>query len=66
MKMLNDEFNNFRGLFPLKVYIGGPATVGKSYFASSLATGYGIPHLKILDMVHEAITTPDELGLELK
>ncbi len=49
--MLNDEFNNYRGLFPLKVYIGGPPTVGKSHYASRLASGYGIPHLKINEML---------------
>jgi hypothetical protein len=33
MKMLNDEFNYFRGLFPLKIFITGPPCSGKSYFA---------------------------------
>lgn len=51
MKMLNEEFNLYRGLFPLKVYIGGPPAAGKSHFASRLASGYGIPHLKISDML---------------
>ena len=37
MKMLNDEFNHFRGLFPLKVFITGPPCSGKTYFASKLA-----------------------------
>lgn len=59
MKMLNEEFNSFRGLFPLKVYIGGPAAVGKSHFASRLASGYGIPHLAIGDMLNEAKNNPD-------
>ena len=54
MKVLNEEFNSFRGLFPLKVFIGGPPLSGKSHFASKLADGYGIPHLKIADMIEEA------------
>ena len=33
MTMLNDEFNHFRGLFPLKVFITGPPCSGKTYFA---------------------------------
>lgn len=37
MKMLNDEFNYFRGLFPLKVFITGPPCSGKTYFASKLS-----------------------------
>lgn len=45
MPQLNTEFNHFRGLFPLKVFIGGPPFTGKSHYASELAQGYGIPHL---------------------
>jgi adenylate kinase family enzyme len=54
MKMLNEEFNHFRGLFPLKVFIGGPPVSGKTHFASRLAQAYGIPHLRILDLIREA------------
>ena len=35
--MLNDEFNFYRGLFPLKVLISGPPAVGKTHFAQKLA-----------------------------
>jgi 2-phosphoglycerate kinase len=51
MRMLNLEFNHFRGLFPLKVFIGGPPLAGKTHFASKLAQAYGIPHLKIADLL---------------
>jgi adenylate kinase len=54
MTKLNEEFNHFRGLFPLKVYIGGPPIAGKTHFATKLAQAYGIPHLKIADMIQEA------------
>ena len=53
MKMLNEEFNTYRGLFPLKVFIGGPPVSGKTHFATKLAQGYGIPHLMIADLIHE-------------
>ena len=33
MGLLNQEFNLFRGLFPLKVIITGPPAVGKTHFA---------------------------------
>lgn len=65
MKMLNEEFNNFRGLFPLKVYIGGPPIAGKSHFASRLASGYGIPHLHIQDLFNEAKQANDQLAHEI-
>jgi len=54
MMMLNEEFNHFRGLFPLKVFIGGPPIAGKTHFATKLAQAYGIPHLKMADMLAEA------------
>jgi len=65
MKMLNEEFNSFRGLFPLKVYIGGPAFSGKSHFASRLASGYGIPHLHISEMLAEAKQAGDQLANDI-
>ena len=51
MKMLNDEFNYFRGLFPLKVFITGPPCSGKTHFASKLSESYGIPHLSIKNVI---------------
>ena len=55
MKMLNEEFNTYRGLFPLKVFIGGPPVSGKTHFATKIAQGYGIPHLMISDLIQEAV-----------
>lgn len=51
MKMLNEEFNSYRGLFPLKVFLGGPPISGKSHFSTKLAQSYGIPHLKIFELI---------------
>jgi len=66
MSKLNQEFNYFRGLFPLKVFFGGPPFVGKSHYARKLATAYGIPHLAISDMIHEAQAMSDDFGNELR
>jgi 2-phosphoglycerate kinase len=55
MKQLNDEFNLFRSLFPLKVYIGGPPASGKTFYSKRLADSYGIPHLMIGDMIKYAM-----------
>lgn len=65
MKLLNDEFNLFRGLFPLKVFIGGPPGSGKSHFTKMLADSYGIPHLTIGDMIDHAKKLKDDLGEEI-
>lgn len=51
MPLLNQEFNLYRGLFPLKVFITGPPLSGKTNYAHQLAQAYGIPHLKIQDLV---------------
>lgn len=66
MKLLNEEFNHYRGLFPLKVYIGGPPGVGKTHFAKLIAESYGIPHLTINSMVEHAQKLNDELGDEIR
>jgi len=51
MKLLNEEFNHFRGLFPLKVFITGPPCSGKTHFANRLNELYGIPHIKIENII---------------
>lgn len=43
MQMLNEEFNTFRGLFPLKLFITGPPASGKTFYTTKLAEAYGIP-----------------------
>lgn len=42
---LNTEFNNFRGLNPVKIFISGPPACGKSHYAKILANYYNIPHV---------------------
>jgi adenylate kinase family enzyme len=56
MAMLNAEFNLFRGLFPLKVFISGPPCSGKTHSADILSTEYGIPHLTIKDIINIGMT----------
>lgn len=62
LPLLNEEFNLFRGLFPLKVYIGGPPAVGKTHYANKLASSYGIPHLTIAEMIEHAKKEKSPLG----
>jgi adenylate kinase family enzyme len=52
----------FRGLFPLKVFIGGPPGVGKTHYANKLADSYGIPHLTMAGMVDHAVKEDGKLG----
>ena len=66
MQMLNDEFNLFRGLFPLKVFITGPPCSGKTYLSQKLSEEYGIPHLTIKDIINYALSLNNEHGENLK
>lgn len=66
MKMLNDEFNYFRGLFPLKVMISGPPCSGKTYSAHQLSEEYGIPHITIKDVIDMGMQLKTEYGQQLK
>jgi adenylate kinase len=66
MGLLNQEFNLYRGLFPLKVFLTGPPASGKTHFAEKLATGYGIPHIKIQDLIQMGYKLQDSFGDEIR
>ncbi|XP_067847164.1 adenylate kinase 7 [Heptranchias perlo] len=55
------EYKQSRGLLPLKLAILGPPAVGKSSVAEKLAKHYKLHHIKIKDVIAEAIA-----NLELK
>jgi AAA+ superfamily predicted ATPase len=50
-RMLNEEFNKYRSLHPMKCLIHGPPAVGKTHFSEKMATYYNIPHNKVADAV---------------
>ncbi len=66
MENLNKEFNLFRGLFPLKIFMTGPAAAGKTHFASKLSESYGVPHIKIGDLINAAMKFQNPLGEEIR
>ena len=45
IRMLETEFNTYRGLKPVKIFITGPPASGKTYYAEQLARYYNIPHV---------------------
>lgn len=51
--MLETEFNNFRGLKPVKIFITGPPASGKTYYAEELARYYNIPRVHVRQLVDE-------------
>jgi len=51
---LNTEFNTFRGLNPVKIFITGPPASGKSHYAKILAKYYNIPHVQVGELIAKA------------
>ena len=72
IRLLNDEFNKFRGLNPVKIFITGPPASGKTYYANKLAYHYNIPCINVKQLVDKAFEmgkieeSEDELVNEIK
>eukprot|EP00061_Rhincodon_typus_P016924 g45390.t1 len=49
------EYKQSRTLLPLKIAILGPPVVGKTSVAEKLAKNYKLHHIKIKDVIEEAI-----------
>jgi len=50
-RILNDEFNKYRSLDPVKIFVSGPPASGKSHYAQKLSEYYNIPHITVKDAV---------------
>ena len=66
MPSLNSEFNLYRGLFPLKVFVTGPPASGKTHFAQRLSDSYGVPHIKIGDLITAALKLTNAFADEIR
>jgi hypothetical protein len=60
--MLNEEFNDYRGLHLVKIFLTGPPSSGKIFYAERLSVYYNIPrvHTKArfsLGLLKEALGT---------
>ena len=64
MGKIIEEFNVYRGLDTVKIFITGPPAVGKSHFAQKLAHRYNLPHLTVRAIIEEA-SEDEKLGPEL-
>ena len=51
IRSLEGEFNKFRGLNPVKIYVTGPPASGKTFYAEKLAHYYNIPRIHIEPLV---------------
>jgi len=66
LRKVVDEFNTFRGLKPLKLFISGPPASGKSQLGASISKKYGLPHIVVADVVKEVKELPNEFGEEVR
>lgn len=53
--VLNKEFNEFRGLNPVKIMISGPPASGKTFYADQLAKYYNIPKVNVKHLLDEVM-----------
>lgn len=47
IRMINNEFNEFNKLNPVKIFISGPPASGKSFYAFKISTYYNIPLITV-------------------
>ena len=59
---LNLEFNEKRGLKPIKIFVSGPPASGKTHFSRILSAEYNVPHVKIYDLIEECIKKHSEFA----
>ena len=55
IRSLEKEFNSFRGLNPVKIFITGPPASGKTFYAERLAKYYNIPRVHVQQLVKEVM-----------
>ena len=47
IRKLNEEFNAFRGLNPVKIFITGPPASGKTFYANKISHYYNVPLINV-------------------
>jgi adenylate kinase len=73
IRMINEEFNECRGLHPVKIFLTGPPASGKTHYAERLAVYYNIPRVHAKELADRAFALTKfeegqgtELGEEIK
>lgn len=55
IRVLNNEFNEFNKLKPVKIFMSGPPASGKTFYASQVAYIYNIPIIDVKQLVDKAL-----------
>lgn len=57
---MNKEFNDCRGLNPVKIFVTGPPASGKTFYSEKVAAYYNIPRIHVKELVDEVIAIADQ------
>ena len=57
---MNKEFNQCRGLNPVKIFVTGPPASGKTFYSEKIAKYYNIPRIHVKELVDEVLTIADQ------
>eukprot|EP01022_Parablepharisma_sp_SALTPOND_P027363 TRINITY_DN663_c4_g1_i1.p1 TRINITY_DN663_c4_g1~~TRINITY_DN663_c4_g1_i1.p1 ORF type:complete len:859 (+),score=160.63 TRINITY_DN663_c4_g1_i1:101-2578(+) len=63
---LNVEFNDYRDLKPVKIFVTAPPASGKSWLSKQLAKYYNIPHITWTELQKEGKALKGDLGEEIQ
>jgi len=66
IEQVRQEYVAARGLKPVRVMMHGPPASGKTHHAELLAKEFYLPHIKIGDVIEEALAQNDELAEQLR
>jgi len=67
-KNLNIEFNQARGLNPVKMFVSGPPASGKSYYSRKVEKYYNVPRVHVKELTDNAFkvaNAEEEEGVEV-
>jgi len=59
IRKLNEEFNHYRGLNPVKIFVTGPPASGKTFYSEKVAKYYNIPRVHVGQLWEEALRLAD-------
>lgn len=63
---VRSEYVLARNLRPLRIFVHGPPASGKTYYSEKLAKQYYLSHIKIGDIINEALNRNDEWSEKMK
>ena len=56
INLIKKEFENARGLRPIKIVVTGPPCCGKSFYSEDLASHYNVPHIHMKKLLTDLMS----------